>query len=97
MSDLAPFIGNGTKVKIPSEIKPPLGIFWQQGGKQELFTGFANSLMTPMHHIQSHSKRSSHTYPFANKDTYLHAEKILCNVLQRASRLGIRVGAILGF
>ena len=23
-SDLAPFIGNGTKFKIPSEIKPPL-------------------------------------------------------------------------
>ena len=22
--DLAPFVGNGTKVKIPSEIKPPL-------------------------------------------------------------------------
>ena len=22
--DLAPFLGNGTKVKIPSEIKPPL-------------------------------------------------------------------------
>ena len=22
-SDLAPFVGNGTKVKIPSEIKPP--------------------------------------------------------------------------
>ena len=22
--DLAPFIGNGTKIKIPSEIKPPL-------------------------------------------------------------------------
>ena len=23
-SDLAPFVGNGTKIKIPSEIKPPL-------------------------------------------------------------------------
>ena len=23
-SDLAPFVGNGTQVKIPSEIKPPL-------------------------------------------------------------------------
>ena len=23
-SDLAPFYGNGTKIKIPSEIKPPL-------------------------------------------------------------------------
>ena len=23
-SDLAPFVGNGTKVKMPSEIKPPL-------------------------------------------------------------------------
>ena len=23
-SDLAPFIGNGTKIKIPSEMKPPL-------------------------------------------------------------------------
>jgi hypothetical protein len=25
-SDLAPFVGNGIKVKIPSEIKPPLKI-----------------------------------------------------------------------
>ena len=25
-SDLAPFIGNWTKNKVPSEIKPPLGI-----------------------------------------------------------------------
>ena len=25
-NDLAPFVGNGTKVKIPSEIKPPLGL-----------------------------------------------------------------------
>ena len=23
-SDLAPFVGNGTKIKIPSEIRPPL-------------------------------------------------------------------------
>jgi hypothetical protein len=23
-SDLAPFVGNGTKIKIPSEVKPPL-------------------------------------------------------------------------
>jgi hypothetical protein len=23
-SDMAPFVGNGTKIKIPSEIKPPL-------------------------------------------------------------------------
>ena len=25
-SDLAPSVGNGTRVKAPSEIKPPLGI-----------------------------------------------------------------------
>ena len=26
-SNLAPFIGNGTKIKITSEIKPPLNVF----------------------------------------------------------------------
>ena len=26
-SNLAPFVGNGTKIKIPSEIKPPLNVF----------------------------------------------------------------------
>ena len=25
-SDLAPFVGIGTKVKVPSEVKPPLAI-----------------------------------------------------------------------
>ena len=29
-SDLAPFVGNGTKIKIPSEIKPPLMLVLNQ-------------------------------------------------------------------
>ena len=28
-SDLTPFVGNSTKIIVPSEIKPPLGIYTQ--------------------------------------------------------------------
>ena len=39
-SDLAPFIGNGTKFQIPSEIKPPLNITWPNA-EVMLFDGFS--------------------------------------------------------
>ena len=41
-SDLAPFVDNGTKVKIPSEIKPPLAFLHRKLDKNDVIFKYFN-------------------------------------------------------